>query len=196
LLCNQVIIKKDTNLDKMNTKHATCRELPIFLLLFLMLCSCAGTIRTTKYTNQNASNYKKAYVVVNQSSQYIEFQPSIITPNLYISMPDDPAEVHEVIGNTDIVIKEELEKYGMIVEIGKMPDTASFDLMVKYNDTWRWDFKKILDRLEIIFISPEDGTEIAKSIYKMTIFKEFHNFPSPKKEVPKMIKQLLDNKNQ
>jgi len=62
---------------------------------------------------------------------------------------------------------------------------------VSVYDTWRWDLKKILDKLEIVFISPK-GEVIAKSTYNIYWNKEIHNFPSPEKEVPKMIKELLE----
>jgi len=98
---------------------------------------------------------------------------------------------HEIIGNTDIVIKNEVEKYGIKAEIVKKDDKLEdFDFLIEYHDTWRWDFKKILDKLEIVFISPE-GTVISKSEYNIYKNKELHNFPSPEKEVPKMIKELL-----
>ena len=61
-----------------------------------------------------------------------------------------------------------------------------------YNDIWRWDLKKILDRLDIVFISPNDNKEIARSTYNVYKNKELHNFPTPEKEVPKMIKELLN----
>jgi hypothetical protein len=36
------------------------------------------------------------------------------------------------------------------------------------------------------------GEVIAKSTYNIYWNKEIHNFPSPEKEVPKMIKELLE----
>ena len=89
-------------------------------------------------------------------------------------------------------IKKELEKNGIIAEIGKKEDTpVGFDFIVQYYDTWRWDFKKILDKLEIVFITAEGDKVIAKSTYNIYKNKEMHNFPTPEKEVPKMIKELL-----
>jgi hypothetical protein len=80
----------------------------------------------------------------------------------------------------------------MYAEIGKINDTPQgFDIIVLYQDTWRWDFKKILDKLEIVFISATDDKEISRSTYNIFKNKELHNFPTPEKEVPKMIKQLL-----
>ncbi len=79
-----------------------------------------------------------------------------------------------------------------MAEIGKKEDTPEgFDLIIQYYDTWRWDFKKILDKLEIVFITPEGDKVIAKSTYNIYANKEMHNFPTPEKEVPKMIKELL-----
>lgn len=164
------------------------------LLLFLIAVSfsgCAGTIKTVKYT-QKQTEHRKAIIISAENSQYIQFKPGIIVPATgYIVLPDDLAKKHEVIGNTDEVIKRELEKYGIYAEIvkeGKVLD--DFDLLVEYYDTWRWDFKKILDRLEIVFVSPHSEV-IAKSTYNIHKNKEIHNFPNPEKEVPKMIKELL-----
>lgn len=79
-------------------------------------------------------------------------------------------------------------------KIGKRDDTPPIDIdfIVLYRDTWRWDFKKILDKLEIVIISATDNTELARSVFNIHKNKEMHNFPNPEKEVPKMIKQLLD----
>jgi hypothetical protein len=159
----------------------------------LFLFGCAGTIKTTRYQNQNNSEFKKAYIISSENSQYIKFKFGTIIPYGYIPPVDDPAEKNDVIGNTDTIIKQELERYGIHSAIGKKGDSPEdFDLIVEYNDTWRWDFKKVLDRLEIIFISPEGDSIIAKSTYNIYKNKELHNFPTPEKEVPKMIKELLN----
>jgi len=164
----------------------------IYLLATVVLfSSCAGTINTVRHVNEQ-SEYKKAVIVSAENSQYIHFKPGIIIPlGGYIVLPDDPAEKHEVIGNTDKVIKNELEKYGITAEIikkGELPD--DFDLLIEYYDTWRWDFKKLLDKLEIVFISPK-GEMISKSTYNIYKNKELHDYPTPEKEVPKMMKELL-----
>lgn len=161
------------------------------LLDFILFSSCAGTIQTIQ-TQQTIPDFKKAFIISPENSQYIKFKFGVITPFAYIVLPDDPAQKHEKIGNTDFVIKQELEKYGIKAEIGKEGDVPTdIDLIVLYNDIWRWDFNKILDKLEIVFISPADQKEIAKSTYNIYRNKELHNFPTPEKEVPKMIKELL-----
>jgi hypothetical protein len=162
-----------------------------FLLLSVVLSSCAGTISTVRHTTETPQ-YKKAYVVSAENSNYIKFKFGAITPFGYIVLPDDPSQKHEVIGNTDVVIKQELEKYGIHSVVGKKDDIPSdFDLIVLYADTWRWDMKKILDKLEIVFISREGDKELARSTYNIYKNKEIHNFPSPEKEVPQMVKELL-----
>lgn len=88
------------------------------LLNFIWLCSCAGTIQTIRQTQQPLSSYRKAYIVSSSNSQYIKFKFGIITPLAYIILPDDSSQKHKKIGNTDIVIKQELEKYGIKAEIG------------------------------------------------------------------------------
>ena len=163
----------------------------LFYSFSILLSSCAGTINTVKQTT-SLKSYAKAYIISAENSNYIKFRFGVITPYAYIALPDNPAQKHDVIGNTDVVIKQELEKHGMHAEIGKKDDIPDgFDLIVLYNDTWRWDFKKLLDKLEIVFISAEDNKEIARSTYNIYKNKELHNFPTPEKEVPKMIKELL-----
>lgn len=46
--------------------------------------------------------------------------------------------------------------------------------------------------LKYHFIAPEGNKVLAKSNFSIYKNKELHNFPSPEKEVPKMIKELLD----
>lgn len=164
------------------------------LLIFIILNCCAGTIKTTKKTlYKEIAIPKKAYIVSVESSNFIKFKFGLFTPFAYIILPDDSPQKHTVIGNTDKVIKAELEKYGIQSEIGKKGDAPKgIDIIVLYNDTWRWDIKKVLDKLEIVFISAIDNKEIARSVYNISKNKEMHNFPTPEKEVPKMIKQLLN----
>ncbi len=167
----------------------------ILVLAFLLCIGCAGTIRTSKKeANLDFQNAKRAYIVSVENSNYIKFRFGVITPFAYIQLPDRPPEQHEVIGNTDLVIKQELEKYGINARIGKRDDIppVDIDFIFLYRDTWRWDFKKILDKLEIVIISATDKTELARSVFNIHKNKEMHNFPNPEKEVPKMIKQLLD----
>ncbi len=168
------------------------QRISLLLIMLFMFYGCAGTINTVKSSEQNTKNYKKAYIISTDNSQYIQFKFGIITPFAYIIPSDDPSVKHDIIGTTAEVIKKELEKNGIIAVIGKKEDTPEgFDLIVQYYDTWRWDFKKILDKLEIVFITPEGNKVIAKSTYNIYKNKELHNFPTPEKEVPQMIKELL-----
>jgi len=179
------------NTQQVNLKTALYNRF-VYLLL-IILSGCAGTINTVKHiTSLEPSRYTKAYIISAENSNYIKFKFGVITPYAYVVLPDDPAQKHEVIGNTDVVIKQELERYGVHAVTGKKGDIPEgFDLIVLYSDTWRWDFRKILDKLEIVFISPEGDKEIARYTYNNYMNKEFHNFPTPEKEVPKMIKELL-----
>ncbi|MFA9188702.1 hypothetical protein AAGV33_15340 [Flavobacterium sp. FBOR7N2.3] len=166
-----------------------------FLTAFsaLLISSCAGTINTVKYSVPEIKEQKKAYIISAENSQYIQFKPGVILPMVgYIVLPDDSSKEHEIIGNTDLVIKNEVEKYGIKAEIVKKGDKlGDFDFLIEYHDTWRWDCKKVLDKLEIVFISP-NGTLISKSEFNIYKNKELHNFPTPEKEVPKMMKELFE----
>lgn len=167
----------------------------LFFLSIFFFFNCAGTIKTAKYTKDIIqAKYKKAYIVSSKYSEYIRPRLGTITPfGQYVPRPDEPPVKKEVIGNIAEVIKQELGKYGIFAEIGNENNLLTdHDLIVVYKDTWRWDFKKILDNLEISFVLPETGQSIAVSKYSIYHNKEFHNFPTPEKEVPKMIKQLLE----
>jgi hypothetical protein len=175
----------------MGNRRLNFKILLFYLLVIMAFVRCAGTVNTIRQRTET-SCYEKAYIVSAENSNYIKFKFGVITPYAYIILPDDPAQKHRVIGNTDAVIQKELQKYGVQSEIGKRDDVPDgFDLVVLYNDTWRWDMKKVLDKLEIVFISPEGNRELARSTYTIYKNKEFHNFPTPEKEVPKMIKELL-----
>ena len=184
--------KLDENLSYRDFFSKPMKHYFSYLCFFILLLnSCAGTINTVKHIDKQI-DYKKAVIVSAENSQYIQFNPGRLIPLGHIVLPDDSAKKHKVIGNTDEVIKRELEKYGIQAKILKKGDTIDeFDLLIEYYDTWRWDFKKILDKLEIVFIS-SNGEIIAKSTYNIYKNKELHNFPSPEKEVPKMIKELLN----
>jgi len=161
-----------------------------FYMLFLaiLFSSCAGSINTIRHTS-NSTEYKKAFIVAAESSQYIRNKTTIVYTAIgFMVIPEAPAETHEIIGNTGEIIKQELAKYGISAELVKNGEVLEdFDLLVEYYDTWHWDFKKVLDKLEIAFISPK-GERIAESTYKT---KELHNYPIPEKEIPKMIRELL-----
>ncbi len=163
------------------------------ILIMTILNGCKGTIDTIKYSNQNKDNFKKAYIISSEDSEYIKFKFGRFQYGRYVLPIDNEPEKTKVIGNTDTIIKQELEKYGISAIIGKKGDEpTNFDLIVEYKDKWRWDFKKILDELEILFISPNGDEILAKSNFSIYKNKELHNFPTPEKEVPKMIKQLLE----
>lgn len=171
-------------------KNFSC--IALITIVVALLSSCSGTINTVKYSVPEIKEQKKAYIISAENSQYIKFKFGAITPLGYVILPDDPAQEHEIIGNTDLVIKNEVEKYGVKAEIVKKEESlGDFDFLIEYHDTWRWDFKKILDKLEIVFISP-NGTVISKSEFNIYKNKELHNFPTPEKEVPKMIKELFE----
>jgi hypothetical protein len=166
--------------------------LGIFTLFGMILFSCKGTINTVKYSENKIKKFKRAFIISSENSEYIRFKFGDFTYGGYLPPKDDKAEKVEIIGNTDTIIKQELEKRGIFAVIGKKGDKPeNFDLIVKYKDKWRWDFKKILDELEISFISPEGNKVIAKSNFNIYKNKELHNFPTPEKEVPKMIKELI-----
>jgi hypothetical protein len=173
----------------------TIFKLTFFVFILITFYNCKGTINTVTYSNSKIKNYKNAYIISSENSEFIKFKFGELSYRSYLPPKDDPAEKLKKIGNTDTIIKQELEKYGIFSVIGKKGDTPeNFDLIIKYKDKWRWDFKNILDELEIYFISKKGNKVIAKSIFNIYKNKKLHNFPIPEKVVPKMIKELLDKR--
>lgn len=168
-----------------------------YLLFSFTLLACKGTINTTSFIPpSNKVNYKKAYIISAEDSQYIKFRFGLlIIPFAYIPLPDKEPNTTEVIGNTAEVIQMELQKHNILAVIGKRGDNPEgYDFIVEYHDVWRWDFKKILDHLDIAFISSSGDSLLAYSSYDIYVNKEYHNFPSPEKEVPKMLIEMLGEK--
>ncbi len=164
------------------------------IIITMILGGCKGTIDTIKYSNQNKDSFKRAYIISSENSEYIKFKFGRFQYGGYVPPIDDELEKTKVIGNTDTIIKQELENHGIKAIIGKKgEEPKDFDLIVEYKDKWRWDFKKILDELEILFISPNGDEILAKSNFSIYKNKELHNYPTPEKEVPKMINELLEN---
>ncbi len=154
---------------------------------------CAGKITTIKTPKADTSKFKKAFIISAENSQYIEFKfGSILAGGAYLPpVNDDPAKTTKVKGKTAEVIKEELSKYGVASIIGEKGSTPEdIDVIVKYSDIWRWDLKEILDSLDILYIDPETNQIIAESHFKIG-HTEYHDFPLPENEVPKMINELM-----
>ncbi len=61
------------------------------LIIAFTVFGCAGTINTVKSPEKITKNYKKAYIISTDNSQYIKFKFGIITPFAYIIPSDDPA---------------------------------------------------------------------------------------------------------
>ena len=159
--------------------------------VIIAFSSCSGTINTTFQPNVPKQEFKKAFIISSENSGYIRQKFPIITPLVVVFPGDDPAEDHKTIGNTAEVIKQELEKRNIVCTIGKRGETPeNTDLIVMYSDVWRWDMKKILDNLVVVFVTPDGKQEISRSTYKI-YSRDIHNFPTPEKEVPKMMKQLF-----
>ncbi len=170
----------------------------LYFIIAIALSSCGGTINTTRFLNTVPPQLKTAYIISPQNSNYIKFKFGTLSYPGYYVAAEDPAPVkEELIGDTAEVIKKELEKRGIQATIGMKGDKPDdYDIIIQYYDTWRWDFKKVLDKLEIYFIAPTGDKILAKSTFTISENKEMHNFPTPKKEVPKMIKELFEKNQQ
>ncbi|MCT4647438.1 MAG: hypothetical protein N4A74_20800 [Carboxylicivirga sp.] len=114
-------------------------KLVALILIATQLSSCKGTINTLSYIESENNDYKKAYILSSENSKYIEFKFGKLNYNGLYEIPEDDAPIErEIIGNTDEVIKQELEKQGIEATIGKKGDKPNgYDLIVRFEDTWR-----------------------------------------------------------
>jgi hypothetical protein len=171
----------------------------ILYLVVLSQSACKGTIETVTYVSKNI-RFKRAYIIAPQRPTHYKFVPTMIPAYFWDESHRDAlyasAEKIEVVGKTEKAIREELEEYGISAVIGTSKNAPEgFDIIVKFNESWTWDMTNILDHLEIIFISCTDGKEIGRSIYRINDNSEMHNFPTPRKEVPNMIRELMARYN-
>lgn len=161
--------------------------------IITILFSCSGKIITS---NEGfiRNQFNKAYIISNKDSR--RKLPFVIPlPNAIIHGTTSAGDTKKI-GNIEQVIKDELEKHGFEAIIASDDEEIpeDIDFIVIYYDIWRWDFKNILEYLEIVFLHSNGEDVLARSIYKIHASKEFHNFPTPKKEIPKMFDQLLMSK--
>jgi hypothetical protein len=192
----QINQKKERCMLQIN-KLQTVKCLLGILGLFgtLLIGSCAGTISVKKNQNDELNKIKKAFIVSAKNSKFIKIQFGTFIAGVgYIPPVDERAEEAAAVGKTDEIIKKELEKYNVISIIGNQGEVPqNIDVIVIYNDVWRWDFKNVLDQLEIDFINPKTNQIICEATYKIGD-KEMHDFPTSEKEVPKMIKKIMESK--
>lgn len=157
----------------------------------LLFFSCSGKIITTN-NGFSKNQFSKAYIISNEESR--RKLPFVVPlPNVTIHGTTAAGKTKKI-GNIEEVIKNELEKHGIEAIIATDNDEdipEDIDFIVIYYDIWRWDFKNVLEYLEIVFLHTNGEDVLARSIYKIHASKEFHNFPTPKKEIPKMFNQLL-----
>jgi hypothetical protein len=164
---------------------------PVLLILScsLVLLGCAGKHISTLDPGVDLRSYKKVHIVYNHNSKKIKNSVALVPGGATYSPVGE--EVVSRVGYTAQVIQSELGKYGIhsavVNESHPIPDDV--DLVVRYDDTWNWDMKDYLYALEIEFIDNGSGKVVAKGTFTSSYA---HNFPTPEKEVPKMIKSMFD----
>ena len=79
-------------------------------------------------------------------------------------------------------VKQGLVARGFPVVHGKQAP-----ILVKVSDTWRWDWKMYLLRLDIIFIDTKTGTQKVHAYYRNS---PWHKYPSRKLVVQQIFHQM------
>jgi hypothetical protein len=165
----------------------------ISTLVFFVLVGCAGVVRST-VIHDEFYKQKKVLIIKSDASSYIPFQMGNIIGGMYFPPTTSTVKEKPVIGNTDIVIKKELEKRGFEVYIaGDKPITNDFQLVVRYKDTWKWDMSDYMPYLEIYFMDAATLKTNARTSYANS--SETHDYPTPEKTIPKMLDDLLKTKD-
>lgn len=153
-----------------------------------LLCSCAGSYYIDKYTEDPLQDVESVYIIKADSSYYEKFMMGMILPTGYVPPVVDGEIVKKnAIGDTDKYLKIEFDKLGMNTSIGsynEIPDTT--DLLVIYSDKWRWDFKKVMDKLDVELIDYKSKELVGEMKYRIGS-KEMHDYPSAEEEVPRLF---------
>lgn len=163
------------------------------LTVSIMLSSCAGSYYIDKYTDDPLQGVSKVYIIKADSSYYENFMMGIVLPSGYVPpVVDGEVVKKKAIGDTDKYLKQEFDKMGMKTSIGYYKDIPDdTDLLVIYSDKWRWDFKKIMDRLDVEFINYKSKELVAEMKYRIGS-KEMHDYPSAQEEVPRLFEKYLN----
>ncbi len=66
------------------------------------------------------------------------------------------------------------------------------DLVVKYDDHWKWDLTMYLQSIDIELFDGRTGTLIAESSWKNSIW---HRFPNAEEVVDDLVNQTFDKMN-
>ncbi len=168
-------------------------KISLLFIVAIMLSSCAGSYYIDKYTDDPLQGVNKVYIIKADSSYYEKFMMGIVLPSGYIPLVVDGEVVKtKAIGDTDKYLKKEFDKLGMKTSIGyynEIPDDT--DLLVIYSDKWRWDFKKIMDRLDVEFIDYRSKELVAEMKYRIGS-KDMHDYPSAQEEVPRLFNKYLN----
>ena len=167
----------------------------IFLMFLIPIAGCAGKIITNFNNTNQLSTEKCLYIIENEYSikNKIYFYP-IIGPGFgtagVISGPKVKVKPFE---NTAEIIKKELNKFGINAIIGKESEIPEdIKIIVRYYDVWEWDIKMYLKELTIIFRSIEKGENLVAGSF---VAAHLHNFPTSKREVPKIIEKIFNKSN-
>lgn len=151
---------------------------------------CAGSLRLSIKPGVDIYKYKTAYII---DSKYSKFRGASVIPipGTVLVLPGDEEKV-ESRGKISVLIRDELQKYGVNAVIGSETDSIpeNIDLIIRYEDVWEWDFKHYLSSLVIKFIANGTNDVIAEGKFKSAIA---HDFPIPEREIPKIIKKYLNN---
>lgn len=148
------------------------RLLTAFTFFSMLFIGCAGSIKPFVYPNVDLHNYKTAFIIANEYSTYKDKKV-------------------QKMANIPTALKKELEKYGLNCIIGSnsdlIPDTV--DIIVKYEDYWKWDITYFLYLLVVRIVENNSYRLLAEAEYKVD---HFHDYPDVDKEVSRMIIKLFD----
>lgn len=162
------------------------------IILSIFISGCSGTINT-KINNPEKLTEKQGYLIIENTSSInidVNYMPIITQSFATVAGSDGQRREVSPYEKTAELIKQELELYEIEASIGS-ENTIDSDtkILVSYQDEWQRDLIMMLRYFNIYFIDCKTKTLVAEANFKSNFI---HNFPTTKKEIPRMIKSIFE----
>lgn len=180
--------------------------LPVFIYLveqtnnfqplrhFLLLLAFAGTLASCStrllVTNDQIDRQpipQRIMVIPNDSSRFF---PAAMYPS-YQTIDNHVTKVVEAFYPIDSLICVEFRARGIDCSIAKENEPIALDApQITYKDYWTWDFTDYMHLLKMN-VYKSDGSPLMEIISQGNT-AGMHSYPKPKKQVPKMVDEIIE----
>jgi len=160
--------------------------------------SCASLLHS-KRGCQKGDNVKKLIVLLLAAASLVLSGCStssrvVVNPGSALVINTAYVVLHG--GNSEDVdahVQRELMAHGITVKAGPELADPGTDIIVRYNDNWRWDMTMYLSSLDIQIYDANSGTLMGSGSWKNSAL---HGYHSAEKVTRKVMEEIFKNRGQ